>query len=174
MNHYMIDIETLDNKPTAIILSIAAAKFNFKDDEIENTYYSNVNIDSCKHYGMTAGKDTIDWWYKQPKEVFEQMKNNQQDIKKVLVDMSEFIGSGKKFLWVNGASFDYPILTNAYNLVGINKPWHYSAENDVRTVFNMFGYDWRSFKRVGNYHNALDDCITQIAALKDCLKQNLG
>ncbi|MBK0004878.1 3'-5' exonuclease, partial [Erwinia sp. S38] len=46
MNHLMIDLETMGNKPNAAIVSIGAVFFEPDSGEIGNTFYSNVQLES--------------------------------------------------------------------------------------------------------------------------------
>lgn len=65
MNNIMIDIETLDNKPTASIVSIAAAFFDPRTGEIGMSIYIPVNVADAQYKGATIGADTVKWWMKQ-------------------------------------------------------------------------------------------------------------
>lgn len=57
------------------------------------------------------------------------------------------------------ATFDPPILQNAYNKVGLQTPIHYRWNRDIRTLCELSGVEKTEVKGVA--HNALDDCINQ-------------
>ena len=170
MQNLMVDIETLGTTPNSIIVSIAAVKFNFKNDEMEE-FLINCDAKSSKKYGMIAEKETLEWWAEQPKEVRSAWLSNSILIDDALEALNDFIGTDWKNVvwWCNGANFDYPLLEWTYKATGRPVPWKYWNLRDVRTVFSIFDLDFKKFPRVGSYHNAIDDCKTQIAALKSVL-----
>lgn len=75
MNNVMVDIETLDNKPTSAIVSIGAVMFGPNGYDEYNTFYMVVDAQSCIDAGLTLSADTISWWMKQSDQaraVFQQ------------------------------------------------------------------------------------------------------
>lgn len=169
MKHIMLDIETLGTTPNSVIVSIAAVKFNFKDDKTES-FEVNCDVKSSKELGMVVDKDTIEWWSKQPKEVRNAWLKDPQPIDEALDAFTEFVGNPKDMvLWCNGMNFDYPVLEWSYRAAGKTPPWKYWNLRDARTVYSIFDLNMKEFPRVGDYHNAIDDCRTQIAALKTVL-----
>src|SRR4051812_25387336 len=60
----MIDTETLDTKPTAVILSIGACRFNELDID-SNGFYRAITIESNMDEGRTISASTLRWWMKQ-------------------------------------------------------------------------------------------------------------
>lgn len=165
----MIDIETLDTTTNSVILSIAAVKFNMNDDLIE-TFYQNVTPQSCIKLGMTNSEDTVRWWSERPKSAQESVLVDQISIKEALIDLTEFTTEGvhrKAEFWAHGIMFDYGNLENAMTRCGLQHPWEYYQISDTRTLFKACKLDWKNYPRVGTHHNALDDCLTQIKALKE-------
>ncbi|MGR8620255.1 3'-5' exoribonuclease domain-containing protein [Escherichia coli] len=55
MKHVMIDIEAMDNKPTAAIASIAAAIFDPISGEVSASMYRRIAIESSEAFGGTLG-----------------------------------------------------------------------------------------------------------------------
>jgi DNA polymerase III epsilon subunit-like protein len=168
MKNVMIDIETLATQPNAIILSIAAVKFNFANDEV-STFSVNIDPKSCTQYGMVKDQATVDWWKDQRPEALKSFMKNQITLVDALTQLREFVTPNDVW-WCNGMNFDYPILEWSYKAIGASVPWKYWNLRDARTVYAICDLDMRSFPRVGTYHNALDDCLTQINGLKHCLK----
>jgi 3' exoribonuclease, RNase T-like len=167
MKNMMIDIETLATSPNAIILSIAAVKFNFGDDRTEN-FSVNIDPKSCAEYGMIKDPETIQWWQSQRPDALKAFMSNQIQLKDALSQLTEF-SSGDTVWWCNGMNFDYPILEWSYKALGMRAPWKYWNLRDARTMYAVCDIDMKNYPRVGTYHNALDDCLTQIKALKECL-----
>lgn len=170
MKSIMLDIETLGTTANSIILSIAAVKFEFGNDNTE-VYSVNIDPKSAKKYGMISNPSTIQWWKDQRQEALKAFMTNQISIESALDGFTDFVGPQWKdtIFFVNGASFDYPILQWSYDATGRTAPWKYWNQRDARTLYAICGIDMRSYPRVGTYHNAVDDCLTQIKALKECL-----
>jgi len=170
MNNIMLDIETLGTSSNSIIVSIAAVAFNFKDDITEDLLL-NCSPKSSKALGMVSDADTVQWWAEQPAEVRNAWMVDQRPITDALTTLSEFAGTQWKNVvwWSNGMNFDFPVLEWSYKAATIPVPWKYWNLRDVRTVYSVFDLNFREFPRVGKYHNAIDDCKTQIAALKSVL-----
>lgn len=170
MKSIMFDIETLGTSSNSVILSIAAVKFDFTSDSID-TFSMNIDPKSCKSYGMITNPSTVEWWKQQPADAIKAFMTEQHPIDVALNGFNNFVGSNWKntIFYCNGASFDYPIMQWSYDAVGIEAPWKYWNQRDARTIYSVFGLDLRDFPRVGTHHNAIDDCLTQIAALKQCL-----
>ena len=170
MKSIMLDIETLGTTANSIILSIAAVKFEFGNDNTE-VYSVNIDPKSAKKYGMISNPSTIQWWKDQRQEALKAFMTNQISIESALDGFTDFVGPQWKdtIFFVNGASFDYPILQWSYDATGRTAPWKYWNQRDARTLYAICGINMRTYPRVGTYHNAVDDCLTQIKALKECL-----
>ena len=81
--------------------------------------------------------------------------------KKSLEGFAKFVGDPSKArVWGNGASFDNPILANAYRAVNLDPPWRFWNDRCYRTVKSMFGKNVK-LERIGEHHNALDDAKSQ-------------
>jgi exodeoxyribonuclease VIII len=170
MNQIMIDIETLGTTPDSVILSIGAVKFSFDDDDIE-TFKQNIDPRSCKKYGLVTQKDTIQFWADQPIEVQKSVMSNQSDIEYALAGLNNFIGgyNSKNRIWANGVAFDISMLEWSYRVVGIPCPWRYFQIMDVRTIISLSGIDWKNYPRIGDHHDSIGDCLTQIKIIKEIL-----
>ena len=174
----MIDIETLSIKPNATILTIGAIKFNksiqerpLKDME---TFYIRINKNSCEKLKMDVDPKTIEWWKTQnDKTYYEAFENTDRiDIKEGLVQLSNFL-KGHKNIWANSPNFDIVILENAYNCCKLDIPWNFWNLRDTRTVYDLASVRLNDFFNKDEHHNALNDCHSQIKALKQSFK-NLG
>lgn len=61
--------------------------------------------------------------------------------------------------------FDIPIWGHAMAAIGERPPWEFWAGRDTRTVYDIAGFNPKSIKRAGTYHNALDDAKHQVKCL---------
>ena len=166
----MVDVETLSTRPDAVIIQLAAVKFGFANDSVD-PFCVNCTIKSSVELGLSTTQDTIEWWKRQPREVLASVTKDAKPIHTVIEQFNTFLGNDTKNLvfWANGSNFDFPVLESTYRALEQPVPWKYWNLRDVRTVYAVFGLDWKNYPRIGSYHNGLDDCLTQIKALKECL-----
>ncbi|WP_414465259.1 3'-5' exonuclease [Klebsiella michiganensis] len=169
MNNLMIDLETMGNGPYAPIVSIGAVFFDPNGGIAEDNFYVNVSLESSMRSRARPDASTILWWMQQGDDARDSLTNDTQELKTALLWLSEFIGkyTNPRFLqvWGNGASFDCVILRNSYSLIGVDTPWSWWNDRDVRTVVEMgkaIGFDpKRDMPFEGTRHNALSDAIHQ-------------
>ncbi|HEJ8310525.1 TPA: 3'-5' exoribonuclease [Klebsiella michiganensis] len=178
MKHVMIDIEAMDNKPTAAIASIAAAVFDPVSGEVFASMYRRIAIESSESFGGTLGAETIKWWFKQSSEVrAEVLKEGAVVLPCALSDLNMFIlkycDMDSVKVWARGTDYDMPIIYNALRAVDLPPAWNFWNVRDVRTVeeaaLTVCGY--ASKRLVENEkHNAAADVWNQIAQLSDNFK----
>src|SRR5579859_7291326 len=109
----MIDLETLNTTPDAVVLSIAATEFYpFEDLHTENprtveTFSLLINIDNQDN--RTISEDTVAWWARQDQEVQDRMfsPDNRVDFAVALDQLTKFVWQ-KDRIWSQG-SFDINI-----------------------------------------------------------------
>lgn len=168
-SHVMIDIETLSTKPNAVIIQLAAVKFNLSSGIIDR-FTINIDPVDCKKYNCHISKDTLEWWSNKPKDVIQSWQSNVNPMRESIESFVEWIGTDKQWMWCNGGSFDFPIIAWACHELNIEKPWKYWSEMDLRTISSFC--DYRLPK--GNTHNALQDCEHQVSHLLKLFKQLSG
>jgi len=169
LNWVMTDIETLSTASNAVIVTIASVKFSMASDNIE-TFCVNINPRSSKEVGLHIDIDTLNWWKSQKPDVMQTWMHSQIDLPAALDQFTEFFGTDKNTLhFCNGLSFDFPILDSSYRATGRKAPGNYWNQRDARTIYWAAGLDPRNEPRVGNYHSAIDDCLTQIQNLKKAM-----
>lgn len=157
--HVMVDLETLGNNSSSVIISIGAVAFDLdKNETFTDTFYSVIDTQTCVDLGMKMDVGTIMWWMKQSDQARKVFDKEGSDIVTVLHQFTQWYPKGAKF-WGNGATFDNVILGNAYTSARMNKPWGYSDDRCYRTVKAL--YPDVKAERVGVHHNAVDDAVTQ-------------
>ena len=178
----MIDLETLDVKPGAVIISIAACTFNpattytniddFKD---ERKMAFNIDVNQSLKKGYTISEDTLSFWFNQKHDPL-----NTFTIKfypsELLSELSHFIEElevPEEYLnlWSNGILFDAGLLEHAYRKEGVPIPWRYDAWRDARTLFRLMGHNSLGIPFFGDKHNPMHDCYNQIANLVPLLRK---
>lgn len=171
MNHLMIDLETMGNKPTAPIVSIGAVFFDPITGNIGASFECSVELTSVINSGAKPDGDTIIWWMKQSDEARRSITtSNSKLIEYALDDLDVFINqnaNSPKYLqvWGNGAPFDNVILREHYARMNREEPWKWWNDRDVRTIVEIgksVGFDPKlDMPFEVEKHNALADAIHQ-------------
>lgn len=185
----MLDLETLDTKPGATILSVGAVLFN-RDTAWscqQGMFYMEVNIASQLPFHTTVSADTMDFWAREdPEWIAEVMSDayqekNTKPIGEVLDALDAWMQShylkedfNLGTVWAQGQDFDFPILAELYRRVRYGKlnletksfmPWPFWRHRDTRTAYDVAQFDTSTVERTGKHHNALADCHHQIKCL---------
>lgn len=169
MSDIMVDLETLDTRPSSIILSIGACKVNWGGDfEPTHDFYRIISVESCKEVGLTESASTRAFWNGQPEEARKVFTDPNVSLLQGLSDFANYLrtfGVSKVKLWGNGSDFDNVILTHAYDKLGLNAPWRFYNNRCFRTVRKTFSHLIEEPDRTGTHHNALDDAKFQARIL---------
>jgi len=173
-NQVMVDLETLDTAPTAIVLSIGLCRFdpNDRNDPIREQHYVVLSYDDQFENLRTISDSTVSWWESQgdeAKAVIAQAQNAEEEVHLQLVVIADWLGDDA-ILWGNGAAFDNAILADLYRTYEFKQPWSFKNDRCYRTLA-MLGQRrttpaWMKKlgpepAREGTYHNALDDAVYQ-------------
>jgi len=171
----MIDIEALDRKPTAAILSIGACMFEpFKDLITSNAFYVCLDLQDVVSRGGTIGVPTLLWWLKQDQEIRDETFGGKTPLRKGLRNLKEWFKTFQpERVWARGTTYDISILTHGYSCIGENPPWKYNEVRDSRICDDMFlshiKFQEELFAQRSNRklaHSALADAIHQAKEVK--------
>lgn len=159
-----IDIETLSTKKNAHILSIGAVAFD-ADTDLNchpagkvSAYIFDIPVTSEDQVGRDVDVATVRWWLQQSVSAQENLFVGEKiyPLHYVLQELQRFIQRfDKPSIWANSPSFDCDILSDAYEQLGLTRPWKYYQERDVRTAKQLVGEP--GF--IGVKHCALDDAV---------------
>lgn len=162
----MLDLETLGIKPGCKILSISAVTFNTGLSMNRSSFDATVMVSLQDQ--LKTDPNTLEWWNKQSKEAYDAVFNNPKAIRltSALESFEEWLTVFYDFgyiptLWGNGASFDCPVLAEAYRVYGYKVPWHYRNERCYRTLLAQFGHLINKQEFEGVKHNSLADATYQ-------------
>jgi hypothetical protein len=177
MNHIMLDLETFDSSPTAMIVSIGAVKMDLERFKLTGEEFYQIVRPGL--YG-TIGPDTVLWWLQQSVEaqkMFRAPAEKMMELPEALNKFSLWItGEGVQTnpdppaIWGNGATFDNVILRHAYQLCCIPAPWSYRHGFCYRTMYRNFPGN-KPYEKQGVQHNALDDAKSQALALINIMRR---
>ena len=159
--HVMVDLETYDTKPTAVILSIGAVVITAP----QLTFYRE--LDPTTQVFRTVSESTKEWWSKQPMPI----PIGTHSLYAALMEFSYWLADFKTevILWCKGTDFDAAILADAYRVLFTPLPWKYNNVRDCRTVFKIA--EWEPKKAA---HNALQDAKDQADDLLGALNRLNG
>lgn len=169
----MIDLETLDTSPGAVVLTIGAVKFNPRGTGIIDELYIRVDVDEQIALGRTVDEGTVEWWSTQPQAVQDEAMSSEH-ARTSIVDTIQLLNRfmvGTDCTWGQGYGFDMTIIENLYLQSGVNKPWNFWNLRDSRTVFKMMPTDPVKVIAKVQAHNALADAHHQAQCLQHCYKQ---
>lgn len=168
----MLDIETLGVLPGSVILQLAALQFDEDTGEVLATFDRKLDRRSQLAAGLVVYESTVEFWKTQPKEVRERVGAGTDDTKQSLLDFARFLPKAKESpVYVQGASFDFPLLKALYGAFDMGEPWRFWNERDTRTVYAEYGLDYKEARKVydrdhtGASHDGVYDCQAQIALL---------
>lgn len=171
MLHAMIDLETLDTRPEAVILSIGVALFNPNEPGLppEPAFYAALDKQTQIDAGRTTSLATLQWWDQQSPEARTVLTEVQKPVIGVLKDLARgFDWSQIGGVWGNGASFDNAMLKSIYAGWNMELPWAFWLDRDHRTMKALYEarFGKINFPREGTHHNALDDAMHQARELQ--------
>jgi exodeoxyribonuclease VIII len=167
MKNVMLDLETMGNSSNSAIIAIGAVVFDEENLRLDDKFYVTIDLKSNIDAGLQVDPDTIMWWMKQSDAARSQFEDTTHGLEAALAAFSTWI-PGDAIVWGNGAAFDNVILGNAYKALGLNQPWAFWNDRCYRTVKSM--YPEVKMKRLGTYHCAVDDAVSQAAHLMEILK----
>ncbi|KMK30572.1 hypothetical protein ABW11_00840 [Pluralibacter gergoviae] len=167
----MVDLETMASGPDAPIVSIGAVFFDPATGQLGPDFYKAVSLESAMAWGGVPEASTIIWWLKKSAEARSAIIMDTIPLDDALLQFNDYIsenaanGPASIQVWGNGATFDNVILRSSYDRTGIDCPWRFVNDRDVRTIVELgktVGYEPRyqiSFE--GDLHNALADARHQ-------------
>lgn len=178
MRDLMVDLETWGTRPGCIIRSIGAVQFDRHSGKIGNEFYAVVTEKSQKKLKMHRDPSTEAWWLKPEQEhAHRQLVEaaDQLDITEALNRFINFFRDARvQYIWSQGSNFDEPIIVHAMHLCKLPEPWKFWDTRDTRTAYDMAGFNPRTIKRAGTYHNALDDAKHQAECVYRAHVKNKG
>lgn len=170
----MVDIETLDVVPRAVVLSVAAVPFTQKDGaELDKAFMKRVELQPQFEIGRTVSEATLNWWFEQDKEVIAEAFHHQRFAADKVLKGLATVCEGYDTFWANGPQFDFIILEDLARDFGVfhELPWMFFQQRCVRTIKDEAGLDrrWQPDhmpEGMKGAHDPVTDCYVQIEALR--------
>jgi len=169
----MLDLETTGTRAGCCLLAIGACTIDEK-----YTFYRTISWNSCKEAGLKDSPGTLAWWDKQSPEARREAFSGIDLLTEVLGEFSDWFSMLEKtlgtpiFVWGNGADFDLPILSAAYDVVNMKQPWAPFNGRCYRTLKNLpYNKDIKPPEFEGLKHNALSDALHQSRHMLKILRE---
>ena len=160
--HLILDLETLDTKPSAIVLSIGAVLFN--QFGIQSEFYADLNFETQLSQKRTMSQSTLNWWMNQTtgRKFNFPTSPYQEQLTQFLTWLNPRVNIDKDFkAWGNGSGFDLTIIESLLVNAGLEIPWHYFQIRDLRTFREYVADGERIERDTEQTHNALVDARNQ-------------
>lgn len=166
--YLMIDVECLDVKSSAVIVSIGAVVFD-KNGLNNAKFYLPVDIQSAIDVGCTISGNTLQWFMRQSNEARAVFQDKSAvPLKTASIGLKNYVyktcSSYRNIHMVgNSARFDLGIIENAYHACDLEPFWNPFLERDYRTYKNLKGAKPITRHSGGNSatHNSLQDALEQ-------------
>lgn len=158
--HYVLDLETLGKGPQAAIVAIGCVRV--ENGQLAGEFYERIDLQSAMAQGGQVDGSTIQWWLSQSEEARVEV-NGMQDslpIHIALELLASFMRKGEfeePRVWGNGSTFDNVITTTALERCGIQRPWEYWNDRDLRTLVELYPAAKQGLEFEGVKHHALHD-----------------
>jgi len=179
MREMMFDLETLDTRPSTIVLSVGAVIWETFQPvagplawRVLRRFYRILDIQSQATKNRTVSESTLIWWQRQDAnardEAFSAVR---QPVTGVLEDFRRFadVEGEINAFWANPATFDFPIWEDLAMTYSEYVPWSYRQKYDVRTVVREASYSAKDHQPSrpidGVPHLPVYDCEWQIDLL---------
>lgn len=175
--HYVLDLETLGKGPSAAIVAIGCVRVEF--GMIGTGFYERVDLASAMAQGGEVDASTTEFWLQQQQEARQEVNGTRpcRPLSEALQMLVEFIAAGRNpanhvRVWGNGATFDNVIVSTALQRAGIERPWAFWNDRDLRTIVELYPEARTEVEFVGVKHHALDDAMHEARILCAAIAQH--
>lgn len=149
--HILLDIEALGRRQGSAIFELAAVEFFPETGWVGTGFEAMIEPQAP----FTADLETLAW-HREKGTWPRPFAEGSHSIGFALAEFGEWVrGLGEvEAFWAWGATYDFPLMTAAYDFTGEPPPWEYWQQRCARTVWQTaFG----DRKHVPRPHKALED-----------------
>jgi hypothetical protein len=166
-SHMMIDIETLDTRPSAVVFQVGVVVFEDalmqKAPKVPVMGQRRFDLDILPQImaGRTVDPETVKWWQTQKAPFMPHHKDYAENMFK---DINQMMGDfGVGYVWSNSPSFDAVIMRSLRESMGILHEFpSFRSDMDFRTLKNLCRMNKLvEFEPKETKHDALQDALDQ-------------
>lgn len=159
LDHVMIDVETLDTTPQAVVLSLGLVLFDRGKVYLERQWCFDVQKEQ---QDRVVNPDTVRWWMSQDSSILATARVGIASVEAVFEDIRGIWNDyDVDRVWAKPAHFDIPILES---LFAYRHPWTHREVRCMRTVEELVQ---ERAQRPSDAHSALADARAQAEFLID-------
>lgn len=175
--HCSFDLETFGTSSNAVMVSLGISFFNLYEARVVS-FPLYFDVDDCLSHGMSVDAGALRFWMGQPDEardaLYAASPYSLSEGLKVLNGYIDEFAHPKEFSAWSHATFDPPILCNAFKTVGLPCNIHYREFKDIRTLTSVYKKLCKNAEKHERpsefvHHSALDDAIYQASYVKKML-----
>ncbi len=128
--HVIIDNETLDVTPSAVLLTIGAVAVEISGDKaiILGSWYRHIRHQptTWAQPNRSVGLGTLQWWFGQNDPAYFEAfaATERTHLWLAMHSLNAWLSLNPYPIWGNGADFDNAQLQNAFNQLGLRWPYH--------------------------------------------------
>ena len=149
--HIIVDLETLDTQPSAVILTAGLVAVEITETECITlgSWYRRIKWwnDDFASYGMeqdgrTDSDDTWEWWRKQSEPAQHECISDKDRLPLWLAmqSLNVWLQLNPYPIWGNGSDFDNAILQHAFKQQGMRWPyWRNCCLRSTKNLANQLG-----------------------------------
>ena len=167
----MIDLETLDTRPSAVIFQVGVLVFkdvlggDIRGNLILEKKIFHLDILDQIMAGRTVDQDTVLWWAEQNPDSWHRHPDEITKASDMFQEINElYVKHEVRSLWANSPFFDCVLMRSLREDLDIE--WQFPSfrdDMDLRTLKKLFKMKGRKMETSGKQttHNALSDCEDQ-------------
>lgn len=167
----MIDLETLDARPSAVVFQVGVLVFkdvlggDIRGNLILEKKIFHLDILDQIMTGRTVDPETVRWWKSQSADSWHRHPDEITKADDMFQEINElYVKHEVRSLWANSPSFDCVLMRSLRESLKIE--WQFPSfrkDMDLRTLKMLFQMKGRRMESSGKQttHNALSDCEDQ-------------
>lgn len=170
----MLDVETLGRDGKFVVTSVSFVPFCLKSDfaliSDDYIFMESISVSDSIKRNFRINRDTIEWWLATDAGMFKNQLNSEITVPEFCAHLEFYLLHFPNIerVWAT-AVIDYQAISNLFEECGKDNPIPYFKRLCARTM-SVFSKDilgqLKAPKGI-NDHNPVNDCLNQIAELKE-------
>ena len=191
----ILDLETLDTKPSAVVLSVGFLIYDENkqqsfDELLLDGHQIVLDIQPQLNKGRTISKSTLQFWMEQDNEARNGLFYGEEIVSDIPQLFNFVIKNFKQVyeckldlknlpIQCRGQDFDIPMIRDLMEQFDLNFPFPHWKSRDLRTIYEENNFKYKQFEdnhKPSEFikHNALHDCAMDAFMLQRMRANNKG